>query len=66
MKSSKPFYYSKTLWLNFLVILTALLTYVIQPDFPVQLPQASIELVASVLAVLNIALRFTSDKKLTS
>lgn len=57
----KPFYQSKTLIVNFLVIVAALLAYVMQPDFPLKLDQSSVELAGAILGGVNILLRLTTS-----
>lgn len=59
--NSKPFYQSKTLIVNFLIIVAALLAYVMQPDFPLQLDQPSVELAGAILAGVNILLRLATS-----
>lgn len=60
--STKPFYLSKTLWVNFLSIVAVLLVYVSGADFPIQLTAEQLQVITGVLAVVNIGLRFVTDK----
>lgn len=60
--NSKPFYLSKTLWVNFLSIVAVLLVYVSGADFPIQLTAEQLQVITGVLAVVNIGLRFVTDK----
>ena len=59
----KPFYQSKTFWFNVLFLVSAIATYFGFGDFK---PSGdTVELASVVVAVINIALRFVTDKSLT-
>ncbi len=61
---AKPWYMSKTLWLNALVLLVAALGWVSGPDFPLELGQYA-EYVTLALAILNLILRFVTGQPIT-
>ena len=59
---TKVWYKSKTLWLNILVALVAILGFVLGPDFPVELNVEILKWITFALAVLNGLLRlFSTD-----
>ena len=59
----KPFYQSKTFWFNVLFLVSAIAAYFGFGDFK---PSGdTVELASVVVAVINIALRFVTDKSLT-
>ena len=59
----KPFYQSKTFWFNVLFLISAVAAYFGFGDFS---PSGdTVELASVVVAVINIALRFVTDKSLT-
>lgn len=62
--NSKVWYQSKTVWLNLLVVIVALLGFVVSPDFPLELGQYA-EYVTLALAILNIILRFVTGQPIT-
>ncbi len=57
----KNFYTSKTLIINFLVIVAALLTYVTGSEFPVELTPENVAIAAGVLGGINFVLRFLTN-----
>lgn len=57
----KDFYTSKTLWVNFLVIVAALLTYATGPEFPVELTPENVAIAAGVLGGVNFVLRLLTN-----
>lgn len=59
----KPFYQSKTFWFNLLFLVSAIAAYFGFGDF--QPSGDTVELASVVVAVINIALRFVTDKSLT-
>jgi len=60
----KPFYLSKTLWVNFLSIVVVLLMYVVGPSFPIQLTAEQMQFIIGLLAVINFGLRLMTDRPL--
>ena len=62
MNDSKPWYLSKTVWLNAAVFAVAAIELLSQQPF---IPQAWLPIIGSVVAVLNLYLRSTTDTKLT-
>ena len=60
----KPFYQSKTLWFNLLFLVSAVAAYFGFGDF--QPSGDTVELASVIVAVINIALRFITDKSLTA
>lgn len=57
---SKPWYASKTIWANILAFAATVAT-VLGVDLPFELtPETQAEIVAAIMAVVNIALRFVT------
>ncbi len=61
--ASKPFYASKTLWVN-LVAVVAALTGAFGIDLGLD-PETQVTIVAAIMGVVNIVLRFTTDKAIS-
>lgn len=59
--SPKPWYKSKTIWLNVVTVLIVALTAISRE---MNLTAAQLEIIAVVVAVLNIALRVIRDRPL--
>lgn len=59
--NSKPWYQSKTLLVNILLGLVAILGYIIGPDFPIDLSQHA-DLIMFVIALANALLRLVTTK----
>jgi len=62
--TAKPFWASKTLWINFIALVTAIST-----AFGVDLgldPEAQIAIVGTVMSVVNIVLRFVTEAPVTT
>lgn len=58
---SKPWYASKTIWAN-VIAFAATMATVFGVDLPFALtPEAQAEIVAAIMAVVNIVLRFVTD-----
>ena len=58
--NSKPWYASKTIWINVIAFIATMAT-VFGVDLPFELgTEAQAEIVAAIMAVVNIALRFVT------
>lgn len=62
MNDSKPWYLSKTVWLNAAVFAVAVIELLSQQPF---IPQSWLPMLGSAVAVANLYLRTTTDTKLT-
>lgn len=62
----KPWYYSKTMWVNILTVVAALLAYLAGPDFPVPLTDEVLKGAVAVLGVINVVLRLVTSGRLTA
>lgn len=62
--SGKFFLISKTIWINILVLIVALVGFVGGPDFPVQLSPEILEWLLFIQAMANLVLRFITDQPL--
>jgi len=64
MTTAKPFWASKTLWINFIALVAAIST-----AFGVDLglnPEAQIAIVGTVMSAMNIILRFVTKAPITT
>ena len=61
----KWFLASKTVWVNVLVILAALLSFVVGPEFPIELTAQHLQILLLILALVNLALRFVTGQPIT-
>jgi hypothetical protein len=60
--TKKPWYRSKTLWLNIVVGTSAVLAYMAGDAFPIQLNEQALGLVIFFQSVLNAGLRLITSK----
>lgn len=63
--NGKPWYLSKTLWANALIVVIALLGFVTGDQFPIDLGPEVGYVVAFVLGILNLVLRFLTNQPVT-
>lgn len=61
----KPWYLSKTLWANAIVVVVSLLAYVASEQFPIDLGPDVIYVVTFIIGIMNLVLRFLTDSALT-
>jgi len=62
---SKPFWGSKTFWVNLFVFSGGLLSYITHSDFIAQYPQAA-AIAVTILGAVNVILRFITNKPLAT
>lgn len=60
--NGKVWYLSKTLWVNILVVVIAILGFVAGDQFPIQLGPDAIYYIGFALGILNIVLRFLTGQ----
>jgi hypothetical protein len=58
----KNWWESKTVWINIITFLVAMLVLVTGPDFPVQLPAEIAKYLLGGVALLNLAIRFVTTE----
>ena len=58
---TKPWYQSKTVWFNLLSGVSSVLATIVEKDWVAEHPEA-IAVIGGVVAAINIALRFVTDK----
>lgn len=59
---SKNWWESKVVWVNVLTFLVAALLLVAAPTFPVQIPEAAVNIILGVVALINLGLRFITSE----
>ena len=64
-KNMKKWYLSKTVWVNFLTMVAAVVTAAYNSEFIAEYPQA-VAALAAVVSSVNIALRFVTDSPIVS
>lgn len=62
LEGGKPFWQSKTIWVNLLVTLSAVLAFVAGPEWPVALGERDLALIISAQGVVNILLRLKTGE----
>lgn len=62
LEGGKPFWQSKTIWVNLLVTLSAVLAFVAGPEWPVSLGERELALIISAQGVVNILLRLKTGE----
>lgn len=63
--TGKPWYLSKTLWANAIVVVIALLGFVAGDQFPITLGPEVVYVIGFVLGILNLVLRFLTNQPIT-
>lgn len=61
----KKWYTSKTIVVNFFVIIAALLTYTVSSEFPIKLDEQTVTTGAAILGAVNIILRLVTNQPVT-